>query len=81
MTSAAVLQPGLRMSRDNQIREPAHGIASYSLARRGWWLAQMMAIFSLIQSKIPFGVIFLPIVYYAESRQKEHFGTSWTAKE
>ena len=24
------------MSRDNQIREPAHGIASYSLARRGW---------------------------------------------
>ena len=29
--------------------------------------------FSLIQSKIPFGVIFLPIVYYAESRQIEHF--------
>ena len=39
-----------------------------------------MPSFSLIQSKIPFGVIFLPIVYYAESRQKEHFGTSWTAK-
>ena len=30
--------------------------------------------FSLIQLKILFGVLFLPIVYYAESRQTNLFG-------
>ena len=33
-----------------------------------------MATFSRVQSKIMFGVIIMPIVYYSESRETEHLG-------